>query len=292
MFECTCFPTDVIVIPQPAFQAGFRVNTFKSVFDTGTVDLQQSNRSGFRWYPWQFFGTQTNLGAISVNQDTSVTLNGDTTGPNGELASVAPIGGGNFVGTAFGGGGYFEATLQFNPNSTSSGWPSFWSMAEEHLVGSSIGADLWPGQGAGYRHFIEADFFEFDVGANVYGGTLHDWYGPDGHFSQAQLSYPDFVRRPPTGTNFNQYHRYGFLWVPATASSLGQASFYFDDVQVGVTSTWQKYANQAPPPVSPWTFSIIDLQHLVIILGTGVGAPMTVQSVGVWQANANNNLVA
>ncbi|MGY3366181.1 hypothetical protein ACVWZL_003306 [Bradyrhizobium sp. GM2.4] len=40
------------------------------------------------------------------------------------------------------------------------------------------------------------------------------------------------------------------------------------------------------------TFSILDSQHLVLILGTGVGEPMTVKSVRVWQASDAGNMRA
>ena len=43
--------------------------------------------------------------------------------------------------------------------------------------------------------------------------------------------------------------------------------------------------------MTPWTFGILDQQHVVLILGTGPGEPMTIESVNVWQASAANNLV-
>ena len=53
--------------------------------------------------------------------------------------------------------------------------------------------------------------------------------------------------RTPAGTQTSQPHDYGFLWMPATATSQGYAKWYFHDVQVGNTITWNQY-NPATPP--------------------------------------------
>lgn len=287
--------------PPQAVAAGFTIRTFSSTFRTDEVDMAKSLASGFRWYPYQFFGGLTKLGSISLNSGCGVTLFGDRTGPNGELATAAPTEtSGRFVGTAFGGGGYFEATLKFNPqdviDTKFDGWPSWWSMAIEHMVG--LDTKQWPDQQDGYEHFIEADFFEYDLEnyagrgeLNYFGGALHDWFGlSGGQYSQAPLSSRVFVREVPADTDFTQYHRYGFLWVPATATRDGYAEHYFDGRRVGRRIAWRQYTDQAPPPAPPRMFSIIDRNHLVLILGTGPNQAMTVQSVNVWQASDTANM--
>ena len=40
----------------------------------------------------------------------------------------------------------------------------------------------------------------------------------------------------------------------------------------------------------PWQFGILDNQRLILILGTGVGMPMTVASVNVWQSSNSQNM--
>jgi hypothetical protein len=88
-----------------------------------------------------------------------------------------------------------------------------------------------------------------------------------------------------------QYHTYGFLWVAATASTEGIISAYFDGVLVGATRNWTQYTDQAPTPVGKtWAFGRLDQQHMFFILGAGVGEPMTVKSVNVWQKNASSNM--
>jgi hypothetical protein len=102
--------------------------------------------------------------------------------------------------------------------------------------------------------------------------------------------YRDNIRIAPPGTDFRQYHRYGFLWVPATADTKGYAKYFFDAKEIGSGWSWQQFANQTPPPVPPWLYGIIDKHHLLLILGTGVGEPMTVKSVAVWQQRGDDNL--
>jgi hypothetical protein len=291
-------PSDV---PPQAAAAGYTVPTFSSTFDASQVDIANTLRPGFKWYPYQFFGSRTKLGSIILESDGSVRLLGDTTGPNGELATASPTGtAGGFVGTAFGGGGYFEASFRFDPqdviNNNFNGWPSWWSMAIEHMA--NLDTRQWPGQPKGYEHFIEADFFEYDLKdyakggkLNYFGGALHDWFGPAGNqYNHVTLPMSVFVREVLANTDFTKYHQYGFLWVPATATRDGYAEHYFDGRRVGRRIAWRQYSNQGPPPKPPWLFSIIDRNHLVLILGTGPNEPMTVQSVNVWQASDVQNM--
>lgn len=275
-------------VPRQASNVGYTKLLFSSGF-AGTIDLTNSGNAGFQWYPNSFLGGKANLAAIRPNADGSVTLLGDVTGTNAQIATGG-MGQNGFVGTSFGGGGYFEAELSFNPqnviNGNFAGWPSFWSMAREHLTKN--GDDQWPGQAAGYDHFIESDFFEYDLNPytkqlNSYGAALHDWSGiwtpPSGYPSNI-ASAPTMI--VPAGTDFTKLHKFGMLWVPATAKTQGYVKFYFDDTQVGQTITWNQLTKQAPNSYP--LFGIIDQQHLVLILGTGVGMPMTVKSVNVWGA--------
>lgn len=293
--------TQLSNVPPQAAAVNYLVRTFSSSFSADQVDMANTTKSGFKWYPYRFFGSQTKLASISLNADGSVTLLGDTSGPNGELATASSTDTpGKFVGTAFGGGGYFEATFKFDPQdvikTNFNGWPSWWSMAIEHMV--NLDTRQWPGQPEGYEHFIEADFFEYVLKdyvergkLNYFGGTLHDWFGPPtGKYNHVTLPHRLVVREVPADTDFTQYHRYGFLWVPATSAQDGYAEYYFDGRRVGRRIAWEQYTNQAPPPKPPWMFSIIDRNHLVLILGTGPNQPMTVQSVNVWQASNAKNM--
>lgn len=297
--------SDANAAPAYAAAVGYKTNTFSANFTNATVDTTNSKRSGFQWYPYTLFSSRPNLAAIGLNKDSSVTLAGDVTGPNGEISSAVPAkNSAGFVGTAFGGGAYIEATFKFNPNSVAAaklkGWPSFWSLAAEGSVVGN-GSNQWKGQAKGYYHQIEYDFFEYDylsngAASNVYSSAMHDWYGiykvscPGGY---CQQTTPTAInkRAAPTNTDFTQYHRYGFLWVPATATTEGYARAYFDGEPIGTDVRWTQYSSQFPTPNGQsWAYGVMDQQHLVLIFGTGLNEPMTVESVNVWQTSSANNL--
>jgi hypothetical protein len=288
--------------PAVAAAAGYTLNTLSS-FKPGEIDASDTGKSGFGWYPYHFFGSHPQSGSIRTNADGSVTLNGDVTGPNGEIATAAPAkNAAKFVGMAFGGGAYIEAAIRFDPVASRAnprGWPSFWALSLEHVL---TGNDQWSGQPVGYKRFIEVDIFEYDInernlGLNYYGANLHDWYGvynetcPGHGFCDSWRGYSDVKTMVSPDVDFTQYHRYGFLWTPAVGSAPGGAVFFFDGNQVGKKVTWTSASDESGTPEGqPWKFGILDNQHLVLILGTGVGKPMTVGSVSIWQSSDRQNL--
>jgi hypothetical protein len=297
--------TALAVPPDEATAHGYTVNTFSSNFTAQTVDMNSSLNRGYKWYLFDMYSKKANPLGIKLNSDGSVTLLGDTTGALGELSSVAPYQGTNtFVGTAFGGGAYIEAVFHYDPaqvtathvNGGRVAWPSFWSLPMEGTI--IRGTNQWPGQPTGYEHNVEADMFEADLFnyPTAYGVGLHDWYGiPNktcaGGLCGVGMVNPSGERVPPKGTDFRQYHTYGFLWVPATATTSGSMSAYFDGQLIGHTVTWTRYTNQPPTPVGqPWRFGRLDQQHMFFILRTGQGQPYTIQSVNVWQKNASSNI--
>lgn len=248
--------------PVQAAEVGYTLSTFDGTFVASQVDTGGTNTPGKKWYPWNYFGDSADVTKITINGDGTVTLAGDTSGPNGELTTAGYISTGNWVGKAFGGGAYFEATLKFNPsdviNNSFNGCPAFWSTAIEHIAG--LAGDTWSGQ-AGYNHFAELDFIEYDLaqfvpsdGNNFYDPGYHDWYGVGG---TSQYNLPTLARYAtiPSDTDFTQYHKYGCLWVPATSSTMGYVKYFFDDVQVGRTLTWQKNTGQSPMPAPAFEYT-------------------------------------
>jgi hypothetical protein len=289
--------------PAPAAGAGFTQNTYSSNFTASTVDMNETLNRGYKWYIYNLYGKKASAAGVQINGDGSVTLNGDATGAEGQLMSVAQYPGTNaWVGTSFGGGGYFETVMKWSPaqvlaskNQYKSTWPSFWTLPMESTF--LPGQNQWPGQPSGYQHNVEVDFFEADYfgSNNTYGVGLHDWWGIanqtcSGLCGMGMLN-PSGGRQVPAGTNFDVYHTYGVLWVPATATTVGSYSAYFDGKPIGATRTWTQYTDQAPTPVGkPWLFGRIDQQHMFFILSTGRGAPFTLSAVNVWQKSAANNL--
>jgi hypothetical protein len=290
--------------PAEATQHGYTVNTFSSNFTAQTVDMNNSRNRGYKWYLFDYFSKQADPLGIRLNSDGTVTLLGDKTGALGALASAVPYRGTNtFVGTAFGGGAYIEAVFHYDPaqvtavhaNGVRAPYPSFWSLPMEGNI--ILRADQWVGQPAGYVHNVEVDMFEaaYVTKPTAYGSGLHDWYGIRGKTCTPGLCVvsmlnPSGERDPPAGTDFTQFHTYGFLWVPATATTQGFIDAFFDGQLIGHTRSWTQFTNQAPTPVGqPWAFGKIDQQHIFFILGTGQGEPYTIKSVNVWQKNALSN---
>ncbi|MGD0189775.1 MAG: hypothetical protein ABSD74_03425 [Rhizomicrobium sp.] len=240
------------------------------------------------------------------NRDGSITLTGLTGYENGgglnQLSTAGSLGGSSWVGTAFGGGFYAEATFRFNASqvNVADGWPAFWADAVENCADIESGLQ-WPDQPDGYNQFSETDFFEYyytpGKPLNDYSMTMHDWYGIwdqtcPGGWCDVNTDDSD-TRTAPPNTDWMRYHTIGFLWVPATASSSGYVQSYFDGKAMGPSIGWTQFNTQAPPPGpgASWTFGITDRDHLVIFLDTGVNQNFTIKSVKVWQASAAANLV-
>lgn len=280
--------------PSIAAAVGYTTNTFgTTAFTSATVDITKSYTSGFQWYPFNFFGETPTTANVTLNADGSLTAG---EGPNTFSAAVASAaacttsGLPGYIGTAFGGGAYIQATVKFNPTAFPGpgGWPAFWSVGIEGALGTS----QWPGQVAGYDHYIEPDIMEYFEGQfsaplNQFSATTHDWYGVGGS-SNYQVSTPFTVPQ----ANFASYNTAAMLWVPATATTAGYVNYYWNGAQVSHTSYTQLTAADLPPPSAstPWSFGIIDQDHLMLIAGSNNTFPITVSNVQVWQANGVNNL--
>ena len=101
-------------VPADAIKQNYTVRTLPAGFSRRTVDIQHSGKPGFAWYLGQFFGRRTTSSdEVKFNADGSVTLDGKARIIAIGTAQPADAPGG-WRGTAFGGGGYFEATLKFN----------------------------------------------------------------------------------------------------------------------------------------------------------------------------------
>jgi hypothetical protein len=224
--------------PPPAAAVGYNTLTFGPAVTVGT-----------NWFLSHFDtgAAATPSSQVIQNPDGTVSLIG-TLGGNVRIASAVDIGAG-WQGIAFGGGAYFEAMLSFtggsSATSVATGWPSFWAMSAEHLIGplQNAGDNQWPGQASDYGHFNEFDFFEYDIATYTgnsidIGGSAHDWYGvrtTAANYQDLSTQYSQNVSATPADTDFSVPHRYGFLWIPATATTQGYGQRYFDGVQVGET---------------------------------------------------------
>jgi hypothetical protein len=180
-----------------------------------------------------------------------------------------------------------------------------------------MGADHPSGTPSGFQHFIEDDFFEFDISwapAIAYGTAIHDRY--EIYSSLCQEGYrkglPGFcdVTNNGMGTPYNnfvstkqnnvpidwtQWHIIGQLWVPGTAQNNaqgyvqnfidGQPAYAGNGQFAPLSKTGWKGSKSAfiDPFNSTTAFSVLDSNHLMMILGSGAGQPFIVRYVKVWQ---------
>jgi len=202
-------------------------------------------------------------------------------------------GNGNWFGTAFGGGGYFEIEMSiFNDiigwrQPAESGWPAWWS---EALEGAANGFS----NNLPQDQHVEFDAAEFlPASNNDYSAGIIHWSNaesPADRFNNTALGLDSNVHIA-NQADFSGRHKYGWLWVPATNSTQGYIKNYFDNVQVGLTYTWTPYTggNKAQDPGDP-PWSPIDQHHRRLLVGTNLENPMVVYSMTVWQRTDANNV--
>ncbi|WP_152539418.1 hypothetical protein [Methylomicrobium lacus] len=299
--SCTCLPMSEIFDPNNPCGSGYQL-VFSDEFNSAsTIDVKGTGDPKFKWYTTPFFVRPSSKKPSVIEVSNGVlTLNSTkNSARNSNIATAMP--GNNkqgWLGKAFGAGAYFEARISFDPITvnTANGWPSFWSMAIEHMA--QKGADQWIGRTPDYKHFIEDDFFEYNTasfaGPNSYSATIHDWFGIynktcssgyckiNNHYD-SESHFNNAIIKTPTKTDWTKFHTIGQLWVPSNPlNSMGYVQNYFDGKLMSTVS-WIASKSGPPTTVGDYTFSIMDKSHLVVILGTGVNQPLNVDWVHVWQ---------
>lgn len=287
-------------VPIPARLAGYNTCTFSTLpsnggFSPSNVYTGSSPTAGYQWYVDNFFGAQPDQASVTFSGGV-VSCQGTTTNnSNNQLCSATQIGSAPyFHGTAFGGGGYFEAVLSFDGTevNTAHGFPAWWRMSLEHLIGG-IG-DQYPGQTAGpppFEAFGEQDDMEADVNSGAsqsVAASLHTYSGQFTH-GFTELSANDYNVAAPSSA-WTNFHTVGGLWIPATASTNGSAQTWLDGVPMGPAKTWSQFTSQPPPQVAPWGLGLGDRLHYVMIIGAGTNTPINVRQVRVFQKSAANNV--
>lgn len=254
-------------VPEPAELAGYTELSFYDDFNSlETIDLKATGKPGYKWYvdlPWGF--PPTSPEDIEV-KDSVLKI---SAGPMNWGISTYSVKG--RTGSAFR-FGYFEAKIRFDPSlgERSSGWPSFWSIALEHALGDP-------------NHWNELDFFEAYTGGHrkydgAFYGTLHDWA------EDSKVHFQNVNNRiEVAGIDWNQWHIIGCLWQP------GSVTWYLD----GNALLTQRYSpTSLPEPliitgtsseVPLGTFSILDKQENIVILGSGKNWPLFVDWVRIYQ---------
>ena len=299
-------------------------DNFASV-GTSTIDMANTGNPGFHWYLRKPFGyttepsTDFTTDANSLIMTASVNtagINLTTAYPNGSAAN-----GLSWVGNAFGSGGYFEIKMAFDGPTVQAcaatcGNPSFWGMGVSHWA--NVGGDQWPGQAAGFTHYIEDDFFEWDTSGfaiNKWGSGIWDWYGT---YNVTCSGFCGILNDGRTGANgYNNiflgsnsggaitwnnstYHTLGNLWIAGNAANsfAGSRTIYFDGLLASSngapgnpTVNWTTTAMPAPSGTggnggvgsTPQLWSVHDLDSIVVNLGGPIGVPFHIAYVNVWQ---------
>ncbi|WP_237152442.1 hypothetical protein [Oryzibacter oryziterrae] len=293
--------------------AGYRQLTFDTTGLTpDQINLVTPQRSGKKLYLNNFLFYTTDATKIGLSNG-ELTINGSANpgNSNAQIASAA-LEGDSFVGTVFGGGAYIEAKIRMPPSTLAAqsdwdgsgslrrGWPSFWLEPIELMLlrakqnGPLADAALWQGEGNDFVHFVEPDIFEMSYPheTNDFATEIHEWYGPPANGWYTQAPRPGIGHRhPEPAVDWGQYQTVGMLWIPATDTTPGSLTRFFNGRRVGQTLTWKKYENEAPiPDRQPWAFGVMDRHHYVLLLGTGDNLPFKVRDVKVWQASARGNI--
>ncbi|MBC7330572.1 glycoside hydrolase family 97 catalytic domain-containing protein [bacterium] len=255
-------------LPPPAEKAGYTKLVFWDDFNSiDTIDIKATGAPGYKWYidlPWGF--PPTSAERIKVQNSM---LKIDAGRWNWGISSYSVKG---KTGRVFR-FGYFEAKIRFDQAlaEKSSGWPSFWSLSLEHCFGDPT-------------HWNELDFFEafhapYQKYDGAFYGTIHDCA------QDSKIHYQNSNNRVEVpGINWNEWHIIGCLWQP------GCVIWFLDNKPLII----QRYSPDSlpdPPQVSGTssqapmgTFSIIDKQRNLIILGSGENWPLYVDWVRVYQS--------
>jgi hypothetical protein len=208
--------------------------------------MNDNRTAGFKFYRFIPFGGGVLPRGGIVIANSVLTLSGGTN-YNYAMGSTCGKGGNQWVGFDVTGGAYFEASIAFDPFVSAPGWPAFWSMADEHL---------WGGNNTGW---IEADFMDKYFENDRQYITGGHWWNPQ--------DVPATVFPTVGGYDWEQFHIYGFLWVPG--------------------DRWQHYRDNVSIvqlPYSSYPFLANgDAQRWPVILGSD-GHPMQVDWVRVWAA--------
>ncbi len=275
-------PTDV---------AASGIVTSRTFFDDfnsiSTIDTADTGAAGFNWYVhrkwpnaaspfgnWAGITTQsaTPAGDISIGSSL-LTLSDYPGGSTGLVIQSAVANGAGYIGHAFGGGGYFEVSMAFNPAlalSADPSWPAIWTTSVEFFVGSAT-------------RFAEPDIFEGFPSGNGFITSimaLHDWD------NIGLVNYKQEFDNNVGSPTFTSQHRYGMWWIPASKNGgTGIIRRYFDGVFVGQTS-YSTTAGGSPAfdNGNPnGVMSVIDGQHLVLNLSCGPSWPAIFDYVSVYQ---------
>jgi hypothetical protein len=244
---------------------------------------------------------QTLVGSAALSGQTIVSQLTGTPGGVGtyQISGSATIGtSANIIanantGTTFAPGGYYEASMGWNPAHTTgnNGFPSFWL----YDINGFNSGNLNTGYGAA-AHWGEIDIVEGLNGPYAADMNIYDWTNVNGGATgcgQGNMGHCNRVNETyPPVTNQTSQHLYGMLWVPSTKNAgTGLIQFYLDRVHIAgqdVTYTSRGTPTPACSPSDPaGCLFILESGRFVMLIDSGGGGgtayPVTLANVNVWQ---------
>jgi hypothetical protein len=303
IWSCTVFVTWVAAVPlalppqtaaasppPPAPANGYQLTFVDDFRDPDSIALDATSNRDAKWFRNRFFGEGATPRSMLSIRNGVLTLRG-TTQRAAHIQTASPSGDDEdgWAGRVFRNGAYIEARIAVGSDrlATESAWPSFWSMAIEHMP--LRGRAQWQGQPIGYMRFIENDFFEYNPqwSRAAYYATLWEWYdhwercGKGRWCDQSTMNDPKRMIPLPKGRRFSSFNVYGQKWVPAHGRQRGYVQNYLNGQPVGPKVSWRT-GEATPPSSGDLRFNVIDRQGLMLVLATG-GQPMHVDWVKVWQ---------
>lgn len=303
-----------VPLPSEVIAKGFTTITkFDHFTDPGTVDLNNTQASGFNWYTQSYFAGAsyanpappwTALSSSQVHVSNSIlTIDTDISGfaeglvstvdnnvpfaqrpgppypgdASGPYYAVDPSA---FKGWAFKNGAYIDYAIKFDPvpfETMISPWISVWSQPQSFLTGADQ-----QGAGINNRIYTELDFFEAMLWINpTFALNAWDNVRPVNGSPSFVTNSNDRVALP--GIDWTQWNVLGTFWCPMNANSgTGFVHRYVNGVLIpDVTVTWQ----------SGDMFSNLDAQTNAMILGAGVNHPLQVDWVRVTQRSTSDIVI-
>ena len=265
--------------PVPRAPAGFKLIFNDEFNDIGTIDVNNTQNDGFKWYvkgmwfpptaPSMYEIQKTSKGAkgVLVIKDAPVNISWNFSTTFYDDAAKE-----GYRGTVFvpGKGIYYEARIAFDDieHITTKGWPGFWSGTMPVATRPrNMNPPPWsfspqnnpmPGH-EGKWELIENDIMEYNPTWNhprQYDSTLHDWSsGKVGNIGNGNA-----LVFTPAKTDYTQWHTYGQLWVPASAENgwHGYAQVYFDGVPQQATCWIGNQISETDQPTGSYLFSMCD----------------------------------
>jgi hypothetical protein len=266
--------------PAPHAPPGFSLIFADEFNDTSTLDVQDTQKDGFKWYVkgmwfpstsrsmYEILPSHKGARGVLMIKDAPVAMSWNfATTFFDDAASEG------YRGTVFlpGKGIYYEARIACDDlaHIGKNGWAGFWSgtmpIASRprnmnpppwSMSVENIPMPGWPGK----WETIENDIMEYNPSwghPHQFDSTIHDWSSGS---ESGNIGNFNSVVYTPAGTDYTQWHTYGQLWVPATAENgwHGYRQVYFDGVAQQAICWLGNQISETSQPSGSYLFSMSD----------------------------------